>query len=102
MQNAGLTEEKLFKAIEDQLQHKFGGKGARVVEDNLRVVRRGFDELREITEKSVGENTAPAPQGAGLPVMLKQLPQSRRQGRRHPPLLGADRQLLRPARATTT
>ncbi len=32
---------------------KFGGKGARVVEDNLRVVRRGYDELREITDKTV-------------------------------------------------
>jgi pyruvate-ferredoxin/flavodoxin oxidoreductase len=33
------------------LQAKFGGKGARVVADNLRVVRRGFTELTEITRK---------------------------------------------------
>ncbi len=76
MQNAGLTDEKLFKAIEDQLQAKFGGKGRRVVEDNLRVVRRGFSELKEITEKSVGATRRNLrDKAAGLPVMLKQMPE---------------------------
>ena len=45
MQQKGLTEQQLLKAIRSQLQHKFGSKGARVVEDNVRVVQRGFDEL---------------------------------------------------------
>ena len=53
MQTANLTEAGLFKAIKDQIEHKFGSKGARVVDDNIRVVRRGFDELTEITEKVV-------------------------------------------------
>ena len=76
MKNAGLTEEKLFKAIEDQLQAKFGGKGKRVVDDNLRVVRRGFTELKEITQKSVGATRRNLREkSAGLPVMLKQLPE---------------------------
>jgi pyruvate-ferredoxin/flavodoxin oxidoreductase len=76
MKNAGLTEEKLFKAIEDQLQAKFGGKGKRVVDDNLRVVRRGFAELKEITQKSVGATRRNLrDKAAGLPVMLKQLPE---------------------------
>ena len=43
------TEAELFKGIEKQLQKKFGGKGARVVEDNIRVIRRGFDEVKEVT-----------------------------------------------------
>ena len=42
------TEEALFKGIEHQLQKKFGGKGARVVEDNVRVIRRGYDEVKEV------------------------------------------------------
>jgi pyruvate-ferredoxin/flavodoxin oxidoreductase len=76
MKNAGLTEEKLFKAIEDQLQAKFGGKGKRVVDDNLRVVRRGFTELKEITQKSVGATRRNLREkSAGLPVMLKQMPE---------------------------
>jgi pyruvate-ferredoxin/flavodoxin oxidoreductase len=75
MANAGLTEDALFTAIEAQLQSKFGGKGARVVADNLRVVRRGFTELTEITDKEVGlTRKAYAKKDSGLPVMLKQLP----------------------------
>ncbi len=77
MQMAGLDEKKLFTAIEDQLEHKFGSKGRRVVEDNLRVVRRGFDEIHEITDKVVGA-VAEQPQKVApkLPIMLKQLPQA--------------------------
>jgi pyruvate-ferredoxin/flavodoxin oxidoreductase len=76
MHNAGLTEQKLFEAIEEQLQAKFGGKGRRVVEDNLRVVRRGYTELKEITEKSVGATRRNLPaKTAGLPVMLKRMPE---------------------------
>jgi pyruvate-ferredoxin/flavodoxin oxidoreductase len=75
MSNAGLTEDALFTAIEAQLQAKFGGKGARVVADNLRVVRRGFTELTEITEKEVGVTRKGAVRkDVGLPVMLRQLP----------------------------
>ncbi|MCU7811119.1 MAG: 2-oxoacid:acceptor oxidoreductase family protein, partial [Candidatus Thiodiazotropha sp. (ex Notomyrtea botanica)] len=74
---AGLDEKKLFASIEDQLEHKFGSKGRRVVEDNLRVVRRGFDEIHEITDKVVGSSAQlPVKKEPGLPVMLKQLPQA--------------------------
>ncbi|MCB9649520.1 MAG: 2-oxoacid:acceptor oxidoreductase family protein [Deltaproteobacteria bacterium] len=78
MQQAGLAEEDLLKAIREQLQHKFGGKGARVVEDNMRVVRRGFDELRAIP---VGEPTKavlkPGQKAhSDVPVLLRKEPQS--------------------------
>lgn len=77
MEKADLTEKTLFRAIEDQLQAKFGSKGQHVVEDNLRVVRRGFDEIHEITNK---ELTAVSQQmlrkESQLPIMLKQLPAS--------------------------
>jgi pyruvate-ferredoxin/flavodoxin oxidoreductase len=76
MANASLTEEALFRAIEDQLEAKFGAKGKAVVENNLRVVRRGFVELREITEKEVGASRKPlARKEAALPIMLKQMPE---------------------------
>jgi len=77
MKNSDLTEKSLFEAIESQLQHKFGGKGARVVQDNLRVVRRGFDEVKEVTEKQVTEaKTQQMRKEVALPVMLKQQPAS--------------------------
>ncbi len=85
MKNAGFTEEKLFDAIKDQLQSKFGGKGARVVEDNLRVVRRGYDELYEIPAEVLKEESKPVDQAlvpleGPLPIMLKKQPVSQAPG----------------------
>jgi len=74
MANANLTEDTLFKAITDQLQHKFGSKGARIVEDNVRVVRRGYSEVHEITNKTVGTGPAKTHDAAEEPVMLKFVP----------------------------
>jgi pyruvate-ferredoxin/flavodoxin oxidoreductase len=77
MNQAGLDEAALFKAIEDQLRDKFGGKGARVVEDNMRVVRRGYMELHEITDKVVKvSDTAVKRKEADVPVLLKAQPGS--------------------------
>jgi pyruvate-ferredoxin/flavodoxin oxidoreductase len=57
----GLSEEELFDGIRAQVQKKFGHLGERVVEDNVRVIRRGFDEIRvvdaeklSIDESSIG------------------------------------------------
>jgi pyruvate-ferredoxin/flavodoxin oxidoreductase len=82
-EQAGLSQGKLLDAIRDQLQHKFGAKGARVVEDNVRVVKRGYDEVREITDKDVGVQAAriiDARAEPKLPVMVKLLPQSKAPG----------------------
>ena len=96
MANAGLTEERLFQAIEDQLQSKFGGKGKRVVENNLQVVKRGFLEMTEITDKQVGATRrAMAQEGRRPADHAPADARGRRQGRRHPSLLGTDRPLLR-------
>lgn len=82
-----LSGERLFQAIEAQLQHKFGERGARVVQDNLRVVRRGYTEIREIpaeirsapeaatNETKSGDSNAK--NGAKLPEFLKHTPRSR-------------------------
>lgn len=78
MKKSGLTDVALLKAIEDQLQHKFGGKGQRVVDDNMRVVRRGFDEVHEIKNKVLGVQTEKS-NGQLIPViptMLKDIPKS--------------------------
>lgn len=80
MQKANLTDEKLLKAIEDQLQSKFGSKGQRVVDDNMRVVKRGFDEVHEITEKALSEDKQEYAIGEAeltLPTLLKNIPESK-------------------------
>jgi pyruvate-ferredoxin/flavodoxin oxidoreductase len=76
MQQAGLDEAGLFDAIDKQLRHKFGSKGERIVQDNLRVVRRGFEEIHEITDKPLdAASQEPQRKPPGLPVMLKRLPE---------------------------
>ena len=81
MEQKSLTQETLLKAIKDQLQHKFGYKGARVVEDNVRVVKRGFDEIHVLPpdmpvsdERAIGVAVTTEP---SLPIMLKRIPQSK-------------------------
>lgn len=77
-ERAGLSEETLFKAIENQLEAKFGKKGKRVVDDNLRVVKRGYTEIHEIPDavKKVGARQSAAKLLApALPIMLKQQPE---------------------------
>jgi pyruvate-ferredoxin/flavodoxin oxidoreductase len=79
-ERAGLSEETLFKAIEDQLRAKFGKKGERVVQDNVRVVKRGYTEIHEIPAevKQVGARPAVAKLLApALPIMLKRQPEGR-------------------------
>ena len=85
MAKAGFSEESLFQAIESQLQHKFGAKGKRVVDDNLRVVKRGYTELVEITDavKQVGARQAIVRQEASMPVMLRHLPEGSAQVQNH-------------------
>jgi pyruvate-ferredoxin/flavodoxin oxidoreductase len=77
MKQTGLTDEQLLDAIHDQLQDKFGSKGKRVVEDNIRVVKRGFDEVCEVVPGPITEARADGKgNGLRLPVMVKSLPQS--------------------------
>ncbi|MBT6700563.1 MAG: pyruvate ferredoxin oxidoreductase [Gammaproteobacteria bacterium] len=77
MEMSGLDEKKLFTSIEVQLQDKFGNKGKSVVEDNLRIVRRGFDEIHEVTQRQMSaESFEDMKVEINLPVMLKKIPQS--------------------------
>ncbi|MFQ5457147.1 MAG: 2-oxoacid:acceptor oxidoreductase family protein [Myxococcota bacterium] len=84
IEQGGLDESRLFEGIRRQLAKKFGHLGVQVVEDNLRVIRRGFDEVREIDCSALGESQAE--QGA-LPVM----PQTLEDGRVAPGLGNAGR-----------
>ncbi|MBW2508970.1 MAG: 2-oxoacid:acceptor oxidoreductase family protein, partial [Deltaproteobacteria bacterium] len=78
MKKAGLTDEQLLEAIHDQIQDKFGSKGKRVVDDNMRVVKRGFDQVTEVVPGTISEVRAEGKRtGIKLPVMVKPLPQSK-------------------------
>lgn len=79
--NARLTEDALLSAIHEQLRHKFGDKGARIVEENLKVVKRGYDEVKAVTPGAIEDSPATAAAKAAkpapaLPVLLRQTPSS--------------------------
>ncbi len=78
LEKHGLDENKLLGAIRAQLQDKFGAKGARVVEDNMRVVQRGFEEVHEVADKPLGEDktNGRGPGQMPVPLMVKRQPQS--------------------------
>ncbi|MEX1187010.1 MAG: 2-oxoacid:acceptor oxidoreductase family protein [Gemmatimonadaceae bacterium] len=65
----GSSEASLFEGIRKQLTKKFGSKGERVVEDNVRVIRRGFDEVRavEIAAGDVPDEPGKVPR---MPALL--------------------------------
>ncbi|HWJ21925.1 MAG TPA: 2-oxoacid:acceptor oxidoreductase family protein, partial [Gemmatimonadaceae bacterium] len=66
LQQEGLDETALYDGIRAQLAKKFGAKGERVVEDNLRVIRRGAAELRAVP---VSETQDDAPRAGAVPAM---------------------------------
>jgi pyruvate-ferredoxin/flavodoxin oxidoreductase len=61
-QREGLSDVELFAGIRQQLTRKFKHLGERAIEDNLRVIRRGADELRalDVSGLTVGEQAAGA------------------------------------------
>lgn len=76
LEKHGLTEARLLDAIRKQLTHKFGSKGARVVEDNMRVVRRGFEEIVEVTDKHLEDSESKGNGQLPVPIMVKRRPES--------------------------
>jgi pyruvate-ferredoxin/flavodoxin oxidoreductase len=65
----GSSEAKVFEGVRKQFQKKFGHRGATVVDDNLRVIRRGFDQVREIVPGEIESADEPG-KVAHIPAML--------------------------------
>ena len=53
-----LTREPLFEAITKQINKKFLLKGSKVVESNVRVITRGYDEVKELDYKKLEKHKA--------------------------------------------
>lgn len=56
LEQYGLGRQTLFEAIHAQLRKKFGAKGSQVVADNLRIVQRGFEEVKKLDYSALGIN----------------------------------------------
>jgi pyruvate-ferredoxin/flavodoxin oxidoreductase len=66
----GLDQEKLFDGIGKQIKKKFGHLGERVVEDNVRVIRRGFDEVQPLDVSALALSTDDVVTAPQMPAML--------------------------------
>jgi len=55
MSTHGLSRERLFEGIHKQTAKKFGHLGERVIEDNIRVITRGFDEVQALDPEELGD-----------------------------------------------
>ncbi len=58
LQREETTEARLFEGIRAQFKKKFGHRGEAVVEDNLRVIRRGFDQVLVVDATAVEASMA--------------------------------------------
>jgi pyruvate-ferredoxin/flavodoxin oxidoreductase len=70
MEREGLDEHSLFEGIRKQLQKKFGHLGERVVEDNVRVIKRGFDETSVLGAAAMSDEGAEAAQTPQMPAEM--------------------------------
>jgi len=67
----GMEEAGLFEGITAQIEAKFGKLGKRVVDDNMRVIRRGYDEVREVpTDADHDADEAKAAPGSYIPSLM--------------------------------
>ncbi|MGE3315530.1 MAG: 2-oxoacid:acceptor oxidoreductase family protein [Planctomycetaceae bacterium] len=50
VRDSGMTDDELYAGVEKALRKYFGKRGEQVVADNLMCVRRGYGELREVSQ----------------------------------------------------
>ena len=65
----GVSEKSVFEGIRTQLAKKFGSKGEQVVDDNVRVIRRGFDEVTAV-EPAEGDAADEPGKVPRMPMLL--------------------------------
>jgi pyruvate-ferredoxin/flavodoxin oxidoreductase len=50
---SGMTDEQVYAGVETALRKYFGKRGGRVVQDNLKCVMRGYEELHEVPQSII-------------------------------------------------
>ena len=54
-QQSGMDAAQIYAGVEKALRKYFGKRGDRVVQDNLTCVKRGYEELREVSQQVIHE-----------------------------------------------
>ena len=70
LEREGLEEDRLFEGIKVQLDKKFGSRGEHVVQDNLRVIKRGFEEVVQVDTTSFAVSDAEVGTTPAMPAIL--------------------------------
>lgn len=52
-EDSGMRDEDVHSGVEDALRKYFGKRGEQVVEDNLKCVKRGYEEVREVPRELI-------------------------------------------------
>ena len=55
---SGMTDEQVYAGVEKALRKYFGKRGERVVQDNMKCVMRGYEELHEVPQEMMQEAVA--------------------------------------------
>jgi pyruvate-ferredoxin/flavodoxin oxidoreductase len=66
---SGITEEQLLKGVEKSLRKYFGKRGEQVVQDNLKAVHRGYQEVIEVPREIMLATAADDERDAALRVI---------------------------------
>jgi pyruvate-ferredoxin/flavodoxin oxidoreductase len=53
-----MSTEQVYEGVEKALRKYFGKRGDQVVKDNLTCVRRGYEELREVSQEIIQREEA--------------------------------------------
>jgi pyruvate-ferredoxin/flavodoxin oxidoreductase len=65
LKEANVGNVELFERVEKSLRKYFGGRGERVIKDNLECVRRGFNEVLEIPAEVIEKEPSAATPAGG-------------------------------------
>jgi len=66
---SGISEEQLLKGVEKSLRKYFGKRGEQVVQDNLKAVARGYQEVIEVPREVMLSTAATDERNAGLRII---------------------------------
>lgn len=76
-EKAGKSQQQILDAVHQTLKKKFGDKGEKVVEDNFRTVKRGFEEAQQLdySNMTVGDiHDSAREKIVTAPILLRKRP----------------------------
>ena len=51
--NSGMTDDQVHAGVEKAIRKYFGKRGDRVVQDNMTCIKRGYQEMQEVSQSII-------------------------------------------------